>query len=192
MLQRTLDLLDAELRRGYDHYTTQRLRDRQKDFSRTFQVDPAQWKSYEGYFSKQKLTWIEFRYKDAVDANDLDARIPSESPGLYIFSARPDHLVGGFPQFALYSGISNDRDSKRPLRERLKDYFRLNTIQKRGNVEQMLQLYYPHVWVSCTLLNWPTKRLKKLETSVHEYLGVPFGTQAYEPLTKAARAAWDR
>jgi len=56
----------------------------------------------------------------------------------------------------------------------------------------MLQLYYPNVWVSYTLLNWTTLQLKELEANLHEYLGVPFGTQAYTPESKSAHNAWDR
>ncbi len=192
MRQSTLDLLDSELRSSSARYSASSAQDRQKFFSLTFQADPVQWQARENYFSGQNLQWIEFRYRDVVNANDLDSRITSNSPGLYIFSVRPDSLVAGFPHFALYGGISNDRNSNRPLRERLKDYFRMNTVKKRENVHQMLQLYYSHIWVSCTLLNWSTRRLKELETNLHEHLGVPFGTQAYTPESKAARSAWGR
>jgi len=192
MRQSTLDPLDSELRSASGRYSAALANDRQKFFSRTFQADPVEWQNREKYFSSQKFQWIEFRYRDVVSSNDLDTRIPSDSPGLYIFSVRPDYLVAGFPHFALYSGISNDRDSNRPLRERLKDYFRLNTVKKRKNVHQMLQLYYPHIWVTCTLLKWSTRKLKELETNLHEYLGVPFATQAYSPESKSARNAWDR
>jgi len=192
MNQRTLDLLDAELRRGFTHYTGFSLRDRQVIYSRRIQADPTQWAAFDAYFAAQQFQWIEFRYQDITTTNDLDTRIPSTDPGLYIFYAKADHLVAGFPRFAFYGGISNDRNSNRPLRDRLKDYFYLSKKAKRANIDQMLQLYYPHIWVTCTLLNWTTAQLKTLETNLHEYLGVPFGTQAYTPATKTARNAWDR
>jgi hypothetical protein len=192
MKQATLDLLDASLRRDFDAYIAASPRHRQKFFSHSFQADPVQWVQYSAYFANTPLHWDEFRYKDAVEANDLDVRIPTDEPGLYIFFAQPDTLVGGFPQFPFYGGISNDRNSNRPLRERLKDYFRLETVAKRDNVDQMLQLYYPHVWIKFTLLNWTTQRLKELETNLHEYLGFPFAKQAYTPTSKKARGAWGR
>lgn len=68
----------------------------------------------------------------------------------------------------------------------------MSGLTKRNNVDVMLQLYYPHIWIAYTLLNWGTPQLKELETNLHEYLGFPFGTQAYRPESKAARSAWDR
>lgn len=192
MRQNTLDILDSELRAGYKRYSSATAIDQQLFFSRNIQVDPVQWEKLKAYFSSHHFQWADFRYCEVVDHNDLDGRIQSDSPGLYIFSAKPEVLVAGFPSFALYAGISNDHNSNRPLRERLKDYFRLNTVKKRRNVHQMLQLYYPNIWVSYTLLNWSTLQLKELEANLHEYLGVPFGTQAYTPESKSAHNAWDR
>lgn len=192
MWQRTLDLIDADLRQGHDRYLGYPPQDRWQLYKRSIQADPTRWAEFDAYFSGQQLVWQEFRYGDAVAANDIETRIQSDSPGLYIFFIRPNTLISGFSRLPLYIGISGDRDSERPLKERLVEYFRLSTVAKRNNVHQMLQMYYPHTWVSYTLLDWDTAQLKELETRLHEYLGIEFATQAYTPETKAARSAFPR
>jgi hypothetical protein len=192
MRQQTLDIIDASLREEFGRYTGHTPTDRWKLFARTVQVDPVRWTEFEAYFAGQQLVWNEFKYEDAVQANDLRNRIQSDSPGLYVFFVRPNTLISGFSRLPQYVGISGDNNSVRPLRERLQEYFRLSTITKRKNVHQMLQMYYPYTWVSYTLLDWNTNDLKELETKMHEYLGIEFATQAYTPTTKAARSAWPR
>ena len=133
----------------------------------------------------------EFRFREAVENNDLDQRIPSSDPGLYIFYVRPDNLVYRFPQVALYVGISNATGSGRALRERLKDYMRLGTLQKRKNVHQMLQLYYDYIWVAYSHLVLTSTQLKALETQLHDFLGPPFSRAAYSLDIREAKSAWD-
>jgi len=191
MLQKTLDLIDSELKREHAVWRGQTALQRYPHYLRSIHADPVQWQLLHQYFSKHKFKWTEFQYKDVMDANDLDSKIPSTSPGVYIFYVKADQLVFEFPRIALYCGISNDQNSNRPIRERLKDYYYLSVKDKRGNEDLMLQLYYPYIWVTYTLLNWATPEIKELETNLHEYLGPPFSSQAYMPETRRVRNAWD-
>lgn len=186
MKQQTLDILDAELRSGQTRYAGSTIRDRVKFYERKFMFDPTRWGSLHTAISQHALTWQEFRFQEAVANNDLDSRIQSTDPGLYIFYVRPDNLVYRFPQMALYVGITD-----RALRVRLREYMNLETIRKRDNVHQMLQLYYDHVWVAFSQLTLTRNQLRQLETNIHDFIGPPFGRSAYSAETKSARSAWD-
>jgi hypothetical protein len=189
--QATLDILDASLRTGHLRYTGASVTDRVAFYRREFLCDPTGWAALYASISQQAFTWQEFRFRDAVANNDLDTRIPSTAPGLYIFYVRPENLVYHFPQLALYIGISNATGSNRSLRTRLKDYMNLDRIQKRQNIHQMLQLYYDHIWVAFSHLSIPAAGMLQLETDIHDFLGPPFGRSAYSPGVKAAQRAWD-
>lgn len=191
MKQRTLDILDAELRVGFTHYSESPPVDRIKFYRREFLCDPTDWTRLYTLISKHTFNWQEFRFRDAVANNDLDTRIPSTDPGLYIFYVRPENLLYRFPQLALYVGISNATGSRRPLRERLRDYMNLERVLKRQNVHQMLQLYYDHVWVTFSLLSLPPAQMRALETHIHDFLGPPFSKAAYSIGVRAAQNAWD-
>lgn len=191
MKQTTLDILDAALRREQGRYTGSSQVDRIQLFRRKFLCDPTDWTRLYALISQHAFTWQEFRFRDAVASNDLDRRIPSTDPGLYIFYVRPENLVHQFPQFALYVGISNATGSRRALRDRLKDYMNLQKILKRQNVHQMLQLYYENVWVAFSLLTLPATKMRALETHIHDYLAPPFGKSGYSIGVRGAQSAWD-
>lgn len=191
MRQATLDILDAALRSGHLHYTRASVTDRVQFYRREFLCDPTCWAALYALISQHAFTWHEFRFRDAVANNDLDTRIPSTAPGLYIFYVRPENLVYHFPQLALYIGISNATGSNRPLRTRLHDYMNLDRVRKRKNIHQMLQLYYDHIWVAFAHLSIPAAEMIQLETHIHDFLGPPFGRSAYSLPVKAAQSAWD-
>jgi hypothetical protein len=191
MKKATLDILDADLSGNFARYRSFSIVDRERFYKREFLYDPTRWTDLYALISRYSLTWQEFRFGEVVANNDIDVRIPSQNPGLYIFYVRPNDLLYRFPQFALYVGISNVSGSKRPLRERLKDYLNLPTIKKRLNVHQMLQLYYDHVWVAFSLLSIPSTEMSKLEEYVHDYLGPPFGKSGYSIEVKKSIKAWD-
>ncbi len=192
MKQATLDILDAELRRGYVRYSAAEPADRIKFYRREFLCDPTNWTPLYTLISQHTFGWQEFRFRDAVSNNDLDTRIPSADPGMYIFYVRPVNLVYRFPQLALYVGISNATGSGRALRERLKDYMNFERVLKRQNVHQMLQLYYDHIWVAFSHLSLSAAQMRELETQIHDFLGPPFGRSAYSLEIRAAQNAWDR
>ena len=191
MNKATLDILDADLSGNFAHYTGSSAIDRARFYKREFLYDPTRWSALYAHISKHSLNWQEFRFGEVVANNDLDVRIPSKEPGLYIFYVRPNNLLHRFPQFVLYVGISNVGGSKRPLRERLKDYFNLAAIKKRQNVHQMLQLYYDYVWVAFSLLSISSKKMIELEEYIHDYLGPPFGRSGYSIEVKKSIKAWD-
>ena len=191
MRQRTLDILDAALRQGFTRYSGSPPVDRIQFYRREFLCDPTDWTRLYTLISQHTFRWQEFRFRDAVANNDLDTRIPSADPGLYIFYVRPENLLYNFPQLALYVGISNATGSRRALRERLRDYMNLGRILKRQNVHQMLQLYYEHVWVTFSLLSLPAAQMRALETHIHDFLGPPFGRSAYSISVRGAQSAWD-
>jgi hypothetical protein len=191
MRQATLDILDAELRDKHRHYTSASLVDRQRFYRRDFLFDPTGWSNLYTSISNHKFTWNEFRFCDAVASNDIDTRISSAEPGLYIFYVRPQTLVYRFPQLALYVGISNATGTGRSLRDRLKDYMKIGSIRKRANIHQMLQLYYDYIWVAYSHLSLKAEEMVKLETYIHDFLRPPFGRSAFSPKIKAARGAWD-
>ena len=112
---------------------------------------------------------------------DLEQIISSTLPGIYIFYVRPERLIGRFPQFALYIGISNERNSQRPLRDRLGDYLpsNLSTIQKRKNVHRMLQIYYNSLWVTYATTSAVSSDLEALEEAVHGYIHPCFGRRDF-------------
>jgi len=191
MKKATLDILDADLSERFTHYTGHSAIDRARFYKREFLYDPTRWPALYPLISAHTFDWQEFRFGDVVASNDLDVRIPSKNPGVYIFYVRPNDLLCKFPQFALYVGISNVGGSKRPLRERLKDYFNLGQIKKRKNVHQLLQLYYDYVWVAFSLLSISSTKMMKLEEYIHDYLGPPFGRSGYSIEVKKSIAAWD-
>lgn len=191
MKQSTLDILDSELRRGFTRYSAMPVIDRIKFYKREFLCDPTDWPRLYTTISQHTLNWQEFRFRDAVANNDLDTRMPSTHPGLYIFYVRPENLIYRFPQLALYVGISNATGSRRALRDRLKDYMNLERVMKRQNVHQMLQLYYENVWVAFCYLSLSAAQMRDLETHIHDFLGPPFGRSAYSLAVRAAQNAWD-
>ena len=122
MTKATFDLIDAPLGDAYGHYQGLEDEVRFMTYRREFSVDPSNWEQNlppEWVFG---LNWKEYRYSEIQQRNDLNEVIPEDDPGIYIFYTRPNQLVYKFPQFAFYIGISNERNSQRPLRERLKDY----------------------------------------------------------------------
>ncbi len=191
MKKATLDILDAGLSGDFARYESSSAIDRARFYKREFLYDPTRWSELYARIAEYSLNWQEFRFGEVVANNDLDVRISSKDPGLYIFYVRPNGLLHKFPQFALYVGISNVGGSKRPLRERLKDYFNLAAIKKRQNVHQMLQLYYDYVWVAFSFLSISSKKIIKLEEDIHDYLGPPFGKSGYSIEVKKSRNAWD-
>lgn len=172
MPKATFDPFDASLGDAYGYY--QGLADgvRFSCYQHEFMIDPQSWLKYEPPAWVFSLNWREYRYATIQQRNDLDVLIPEDDPGIYIFYTRANRLIYHFPQFAFYVGISNERNSQRPLRERLKDYLptALNMIRKRRNVHRMLQLYYEHIWVAFALSSESSVVLEDVEEKLHGYM----------------------
>ena len=188
----TFDLFDASLGDSFTYW--QGLPDdvRFSSYRRVFSVDPINWSRHLPPNWALRLDWHEYRYSKVQERSDLRHLIHSTLPGIYIFYVRPERLIGRFPQFALYVGISNERDSQRPLRERLGDYLpeRLSAIKKRKNIHQMLQLYYRHVWVSYAVTPATSADLEALEDQLHGYIHPCFGRRDFPVEVKTQQQAW--
>ena len=139
-----------------------------------------------------ELNWREYRYAEIQRRKDLDLFIPDDEPGIYVFYARPDRLIYNFPQFPLYNGISNERNSLRPLRERLKDYLptALSKIKKRKNIHRMLRLYYEHIWVAFAFSEATSADLEEVEKLLHGFIYPCFSRRDFPPEIKEQQQAF--
>ncbi len=172
MPRATFDLLDAAIPEEYSEWLGRSDELRFLPYRRTFLTDPVYWTRHKPEDWVFQLEWREFRYQDANSPQDVDQLIQSDEPGLYIFYVRPDTFLYHFPRFAFYIGISNERGSNRPLRERLKDYLpsRVKSKKKRDNIDQMLQMYYGVLWVAYAIASHPSQELMEVETKLHGFI----------------------
>jgi hypothetical protein len=172
MKRATFDILDAAIPDDFTRWQTYPDDTRFMPYRRTFLTDPVYWERHKPVDWAFALAWNELRYADIPTPADVDTRIQSDDPGLYIFYARPPQVVYRFPQFAFYLGISNEGGSNRPLRERLKDYVltRVAAKLKRDSIDQMLQMYYGVLWVAYTLIPRTSDDLRELETKLHGFI----------------------
>lgn len=192
MTKATLDLFDAPLGDAYDFYQALPNDARFKTYRQEFSVDPQNWTQHEPPQWVFDLSWREYRYADVQQPGALNQIIPEEEPGIYVFYARPDRLVYRFPQFAFYVGISNERNSQRSLRERLKEYVpsAVKTIKKRKNVHRMLQLYYGQIWVAFALSSVPSGQLEQVEEKLHGFVHPCFSRRDFPPDVKGQQQAF--
>lgn len=168
----TFDLLDAPLSDAYGHYQDLNDEDRFNHYRQTFLIDPKNWTRHIPPEWVFELHWQEYRYAEIQRREDLNRIITGDTPGIYIFYTRANSLVYRFPQFAFYIGISNERESHRPLRDRLSEYLptSLNSIKKRKNVHRMLRLYYNHIWVAFALSSASSEQLSEAEKQLHGFI----------------------
>lgn len=188
----TFDPFDAELGTAYDYY--QNLPDdaRFRNYRCEFSADPSNWKKHAPPEWISRLAWQEYKYSEVSSREQLKDIIPKACPGIYIFYTRPDSIVHKFPQFALYVGISNEGNSKRPLRDRLWDYRpdALRAIRKRQNIHRMLQLYYGQIWVAFALSDRPSRQLKEAERKLHGFVHPCYGRRDFPADIKRQQKAF--
>lgn len=168
----TIDILDASIPDEFQKWQSYPDPVRFKHYREELMTDPVHWKRHQPPDWAFTTSWSEFRYADIATPTHLDQVIGSDLPGLYIFYIRPERVFLKFPQLALYVGISNERDSQRPLKERLKDYLpaRIEAKRKRANVDRMLRSYYGVLWVTYCLSDKPSSDLEALEEKLHGFL----------------------
>lgn len=157
-------------------------------------MDPVMWERYEPPTWAYALSWSEFKYEAIARAAQLDREIKSDLPGLYIFYIRPTNPLNGFPKLPLYIGISNERDSRRPLRDRLKDYLpaRVATKKKRQNIDRMLRQYYGVLWVTYCLIDKASVDLSALETKLHGFMHPTVGRRDFPVEVKTQQKAFGK
>jgi len=189
MRQATLDILDADLRGKYNEYKKYPYNDRYKLFRHDIRIDP--------YIANQKLAEIEtfnlnwsepIKYSEHPDINSI---ITENGVGIYVFFVQPNRLVLGMPRVPIYVGISGERESSRPLKERLKDYFNLNQIKRRDAVHQALQMYYDEVYFCYCIYDGNSEDLSQIERLLHEFFSPKFAKRDFEPETKQAQKSWN-
>ncbi len=188
----TIDILDASIPDEFQLLQSYPDAHRFKYYREEVMTDPVYWKRHQPPGWAFEMTWTEFRYADVSTAAQLDAVITSDLPGLYIFYIRPDRVFVSFPQLAMYVGISNERNSQRPLRERLKDYLpaRIENKKKRENIDRMLRSYYGVLWVTYCLTNKPSSDLEALEETLHGFLDPRVGSRDYPVDIKTQQKAF--
>ena len=177
----TFDPMDAPLWEAYQHY--QALSDdvRASLYHHLFWADPKNWQRHTPPDWIFRLDWRTYRYSDMDDSVKLRTAVSEDRAGIYIFSASPERLIEDFPRFALYVGISNERNSRRPLRERLGDYLptSISQIRKRKSVHKLLRLYFQYVWVHFAYVDKPSKEITSAEEKLHGYLAPPAAERDY-------------
>ena len=194
MKRATFDLLDASIPEAYDFWQGLPDASRFTSYFLQFQTDPTYWNAYVPVGWETTLTWQEYRYKDLPDRASIDAQITATDPGIYIFYIRPEAIVHRFPSYPLYVGISNEKGTGRPLRERLKECLpsNISTIRKRENIDQMLQLFYGVLYVAYALT--PAKsntELRQFEERLHGYLYPRFSRRDFPKRIKSQqKRAW--
>jgi len=188
----TFDPLDAPIWEGYDYFQSLADISRSKSYQHIFWIDPKHWQRHKPPKWLFQLNWISYRYSDVDTAEKLRAIVTEDVPGIYIFSVRPEVLVAGFPDYALYVGISNVADSGRIIRERLEDYLpsRIASIKKRRNIHVMACLYFRNLWVHFAYVDRPSSSLMSVEKKLHGYLAPPVADKDYPIDMKGLKPAW--
>jgi len=168
----TFDILDAMIPDAFAAWQAYPDAVRFKSYREEFSTDPVLWTRHKPPAWAFSLQWDEFRYADISSPSALDAIITSKDPGLYIFYIRPEALINGFPNFALYIGISNESGSNRPLRDRLKDYLpgKISVLAKRTQIDCMIRRYYGVLRVAYSLISRSSADLEALEQKLHGFI----------------------
>ena len=169
----TFDVLDKELTRDVGDFLKIDDEYRWDNASVTFHLDQSYWEQFYAKVNKyiNKMNWVELKYSAH---HDLKTTIKSDDIGIYMFIIRPQNMILALPQFVMYVGISGEGDSKRPLRERLNDYFNINNIKKRKKLHSMLKKYYQNTWIVYSLINKITSaELEQLEEDFHGFFVPP-------------------
>lgn len=174
--KKTIDILDVHITAENDTYIKANEYTRSRTFSEHFRLDSVNWEKYYKDFdttvtaNKITLAWNEFKYSDVIATpNLIDKKITTNDTGIYLFVVKSQSAIHEYSKFVLYVGISGENGSGRPLRERLKDYFRLNQIKKRDAVLRMLEKYKNNVHVAFFLANVNYTILKEMETALIGY-----------------------
>lgn len=168
MARTTIDILDKELTRTTNYYASLTKEVRFRFLREEFLLDKHYWDKYYGLLSKVKFSWNEFKYTDITSTSMIDTLITTDDIGVYVFIIRGENLILEAPKFIFYVGIAGERDSKRPLRSRLKDYF-YTSVKKRKQVHRLLSMYHKNVYVSYSTMKVTSKRLSNIEKYLHGF-----------------------
>jgi hypothetical protein len=166
MKKTTFDLLDATISKKYDSNLASSVEIRERFFTEEFWLDSPNWEKYGKELESVPFNWQEFKYTDVGVGNQLKDIILSNDSGVYMFIVKPSIQIFDMPKFVLYVGIAGENNSNRPLKKRLEDYFKIESIKKRDAIIRMLEKYYQTTYVAYSCLSLSTLELKKIETSL--------------------------
>lgn len=141
--------------------------------------NPQYWDKY--YFEVKDVifNWQEFKYQDVVDKIiELDDKV-GRAIGVYLMIVRPETLIADCPKFVAYVGIAGERGSGRSLNERLKDYFRLDSVKKRPKVYSLLCKYRNFLYIKFSPLEVSPTELEKIEMNLHGFFMPPFNERDF-------------
>lgn len=171
--KKTVDMLDAHLSAEHVTFISADEYKRSRFFTEELRLDPVNWATYHGRFTSTlttnglTVTWNEFKYSDVIaNRNLIDTQITSTETGVYMFIVQSNDDIYNFSRFVLYVGISGENNSNRPLKDRLKDYFRLEQVKKRDAVLRIIEKYKNNVRIAYFLANTTTAVLKEIEQAL--------------------------
>ena len=189
MKQKTLDILDSELRIGQREF--QGLPDTHRFASasrKSPRIDPQlSEKAFENYDST-KFNWsAPIRFSDKPDFNSI---IQDDRIGIYLMYVQPTNTILEMPRFIMYVGISGEKGSGRPLKDRLQDYLNISQLKKRTSIHQFIQMYYENVYVTYSLFDGNHEELEEVEQTLHEFFYPLYADREFKPRTKQIRKSW--
>lgn len=170
---KTFDLLDSHFNSELTNFYSIPDKDRWDNTRVEFHLDAQYWSEYYKLISSYKFDWKEFKFSDNPDLNAL---IPSDDIGIYLFIVKSHNLIYDLPKYVFYVGISGEDDSDRPLKERLNDYFNLGNIKKRSKLERLMNRYYKNLYVVFNVFDKSdinSAQLMELEENLHGFFLPP-------------------
>ncbi len=169
----TIDMLDASIRVEYDTIMSRSESSRNRELRESFRLDRQNWDLFYQRFNNAivnngiTLNWNQFKYTDVfTNLNLIDSIITSNDTGIYMFIVQSQDELYNLSKYVMYVGISGENNSKRPLKIRLKDYFRIEQVRKRSAVLRLLERYKENIHVAFFLANTTTQILKELEQAL--------------------------
>lgn len=162
----TLDILDREISEEHKEWLVPDFEKRKRNYSESLICDILNWEKYYNQIKPHNLCWSEFKYDSIKELSQIDSIIRENYTGFYMFIVKPNFAIYDMPKNVFYVGMSGENDSKRPLKERLKDYFRIKEVKKRNAVMRLLQKYYPNVYIAYSFYDGESNILKQIESSL--------------------------
>lgn len=166
-------MLDASIRVEYDTIMSRSESSRNRELRESFRLDRQNWDLFYQRFNNAivnngiTLNWNQFKYTDVfTNLNLIDSIITSNDTGIYMFIVQSQDELYNLSKYVMYVGISGENNSKRPLKIRLKDYFRIEQVRKRSAVLRLLERYKENIHVAFFLANTTTQILKELEQAL--------------------------
>tara|TARA_R110002072_G_scaffold8726_3_gene43718 strand:- start:11358 stop:11918 length:561 start_codon:yes stop_codon:yes gene_type:complete len=183
-----MDILDF-LKPGYQTFMSLGDVEHKKIAERTVTISPRYWSKYGPRISRIPLKWNEVKYSELQAYLKADKN-RAKKTGVYVFLIRPEEQFFSTPKFVFYVGISGERGSDRPLRERLREYTHVSKIKKRDRVHQVLRYYYKSTYIQYAEVDATKVDLDGLENNLHGFFYPWASIRDFPVEIKKAQAAW--